>query len=80
MTLDELTALLKNHFPKNSLIECSGTLYHVTIRIVNKEFEGLSVLKRHQSIYRILNSLISNQTLHALTLITQTPQELNSLS
>jgi acid stress-induced BolA-like protein IbaG/YrbA len=80
MTLDELTNFLKTHFPNSSLIACSGSLYHVTIMIIDEQFEGLSPLKRHQRIYRALRPLIADQTLHALTLAPHTAEEYLSLS
>ena len=42
---------------------------------VGEVFEGLNVVKRQQFVYRILNSFITDGSLHALSIHTYTPAE-----
>ncbi len=80
MTLNDLQVFLQPFFPSSELVSCTGSLYHVVLTIVDQDFENLSSLKRHQKIYKILNPLIRDQTLHALTLKAYTPGEYIALS
>jgi BolA protein len=47
---------------------------HFSIVIVSEQFLDLSLVKRHQEIYRILEPLM-NKPIHALALKTYTPAE-----
>jgi len=75
MTLEDLQSFLQPFFPSSQKITCTGSLYHVVVTIVDPIFEEISTLKRHQQIYKALTPLLQDQTLHALTLKTYTPQE-----
>ena len=47
----------------------------VVLNIVSNVFEGLSRVKRQQKVYALLNDMIASGEIHAVTMITQTPEE-----
>ena len=47
----------------------------VRLRVVSIEFEGLSRVKRQQKIYGLLDELIKSGEIHAVTMLTLTPEE-----
>ena len=51
-----------------------GSESHFKLVLVSSDFEGLSLVKRHQKVYKILADELANGV-HALALNTLTPQE-----
>lgn len=47
---------------------------HFVVEIVSPKFEGLTSIKRHRLVYKIIDEEMGNPV-HALSLITKTPQE-----
>ncbi|CAN4117362.1 unnamed protein product [Withania somnifera] len=47
---------------------------HFTLKVVSKEFEGKSLVKRHRMIYNLLQEELQNG-LHALSIVAKTPSE-----
>ncbi|KZV37396.1 hypothetical protein F511_01264 [Dorcoceras hygrometricum] len=47
---------------------------HFNVRIVSRDFEGKSLVKRHRMVYDLLSDEL-NSGLHALSIIAQTPKE-----
>ncbi|KAG8492768.1 hypothetical protein CXB51_010242 [Gossypium anomalum] len=47
---------------------------HFNLRIVSKEFEGKSLVKRHRLVYRLLDGELQSG-LHALSMVAKTPSE-----
>ena len=45
------------------------------LRVISIEFEGLSKVKRQQKIYGLLDELIKSGEIHAVTMLTLTPEE-----
>ncbi len=43
--------------------------------VISPEFEGLSMLKEHQLVYKTVNAQIASGELHALTIRAYTPEE-----
>jgi len=41
--------------------------------VISSAFDGLSTVKQHQIIYRLLNEHIASGAIHALTIKAQTP-------
>tara|TARA_E500000331_G_scaffold344107_1_gene379911 strand:+ start:2095 stop:2328 length:234 start_codon:yes stop_codon:yes gene_type:complete len=48
----------------------------VVLNLVSNVFEGLSRVKRQQKVYALLNDMIASGEIHAVTIITQTPDEI----
>ena len=47
----------------------------VSLHIISVEFVGLNRVKRQQKIYGLLDELINSGEMHAVTMVTQTPEE-----
>ena len=45
------------------------------LRVISVEFEGLNRVKRQQKIYGLLDHLIKSGEIHAVTMVTLTPEE-----
>ena len=48
---------------------------HFIIEVTSAKFEGLTSLKRHRLVYSIVDDEVSNGPVHALSLVTKTPEE-----
>lgn len=66
--------LIEQHPDINWQVAGDGYSYQVTG--VGEAFAGLNKLKRQQLVYAVLNDAISDGRLHALTIHTFTPQEI----
>jgi acid stress-induced BolA-like protein IbaG/YrbA len=47
-----------------------------TAQVVSEQFAGLTTIKRHKLVYACVNDEITSGALHALTVVTKTPQEI----
>ena len=47
----------------------------VSLRVISGEFEGLTRVKRQQKIYGLLDDMIKSGEIHAVAMVTQTPEE-----
>ena len=47
----------------------------VSLRVISGEFEGLNRVKRQQKIYGLLHDMIKAGEIHAVSMVTQTPEE-----
>jgi len=45
---------------------------HIAVTVISDSFKGKSLVEQHQSIYKILDEEIKNQTIHALRIRTRT--------
>lgn len=70
----EIEHLLGETF-KNSTIVVDGDGYHYKVNIISDQFEGLSKVKRQQLVYRVLQELITEGKLHAITIYALTISE-----
>jgi BolA family transcriptional regulator, general stress-responsive regulator len=52
----------------------AGEQTHLSLHVVSRRFEGLSLRQRHQLVYAAAAPLLQG-SLHALKLVTQTPRE-----
>ncbi len=50
-----------------------GSKYYATV--ISPDFEGLSLLKKHQAVYKTVNEHITSGAIHALTIKAYTPDE-----
>lgn len=61
-------------------ITVTGEGNHFQLTVVGEMFEGMSSVKRQQSIYACLNSYIADGTIHAITMKVYTPAESQKVS
>lgn len=78
---DQLAAMIKTDLPdaKVTAEDMKGTGDHYQVAVVSSAFEGLSLVKRHQLVYKAVNSAMSSEAIHALSLDTSTPAEVASV-
>ncbi|MFT7234579.1 MAG: BolA protein [Methylophagaceae bacterium] len=83
-TIDQLETALAILNPSHLAIKDDSALHvghagntgggHYTVIIVSKQFDGLSLLKRHRLVYEAAGTLMK-QDIHALSIQARTPQE-----
>ena len=56
-----------------AIVTGDGGKYEATV--ISPAFEGLSMLKEHQLVYKTVNAQIASGELHALTIKAYTPEE-----
>lgn len=76
MTEDKLREMLTAAFPDAAITthDYTGGGDHWRVNIVAKEFEGKSLVERHQLVYKALGDSMK-QAIHALSLDTKAPSE-----
>lgn len=57
------------------LAKVDGDGYHYEITVVSPTFRNMSRVKRQQRIYALLKEWITEGSLHAVTMMTLTPEE-----
>jgi len=71
-----ITKFLQLQFPEAEIsfdgVDCSSRLV-----IISSQFEGLSILRRHKLVMSSLKHQFQSGEIHALSLITKTPEELS---
>ena len=77
---DQVESMIKTGLPdaKVAVQDLTGGGDHYQVAIVSSAFEGLSLVKRHQLVYKAVNSAMSSEAIHALSLETNTPSEVAS--
>ncbi len=77
---DQLETMIKAGLPDATVIaeDMKGTGDHYQVAVVSSAFEGLSLVKRHQLVYKAVNAAMSSDAIHALSLDTSTPDEVAS--
>jgi stress-induced morphogen len=75
ITADVLTAYIRQAMPdaKVWVTDRTGTMDHLSVRVVSDLFKGKSLLDRHRMIYQALNEPMKDGRIHALELETETP-------
>jgi len=71
----EITALIRRALPDAHVeaFDRTGTHDHYNLKIISKGFAGLAPLDRHRLVYKALGEALDDGRLHAVELITQTP-------
>jgi stress-induced morphogen len=74
---DQIEAMIKADLPDAQVTaeDLKGSGDHYQVAIVSSAFEGLSLVKRHQLIYKAVDSAMASAAIHALSLETSTPEE-----
>ena len=76
MTADDLKQLILNGFKnaKVQVIDTKGTGDHFSAIVISDEFEGKSLVQRHQMVYSTVSKILTKE-LHALQLKTFSSDE-----
>ena len=72
----DITELLKSQFPEAD-ISFDGEDCNSKVLIVSEQFEGLTSLQRHKLVLGALKEHFQSGQLHALSLSTKSPSEMN---
>lgn len=51
---------------------------HFKILVVSPDFQGKTPVQRHRMVYSLLNEELSTKGLHAVNIVTKTPEEYNN--
>ncbi len=78
----QVEAMIKAGLPDAEVAvqDLTGGGDHYQVAIVSSAFEGLSLVKRHQLVYKAVDSAMSSEAIHALSLETSTPSEVTAPS
>ena len=57
--------------------DTTGTSDHFKVVVISNTFEGMTLIKRHKLIYKILNQYITKE-IHALQIVAQTQEEFHN--
>lgn len=74
MSNEAVAELIRNQFP-DAQITVTGDGYKYQAEVISTTFEGVSKVKRHQSVYRAVSEAINSGEVHALTIVALTPNE-----
>ena len=74
MQPDEIKALLEASITESS-VEVSVDGSHVMVTVVSPIFEGMSPVKKQQTVYACLQEQIASGAIHAVHMKTHTPSE-----
>ncbi|MAM89300.1 MAG: cell division protein BolA [unclassified Hahellaceae] len=61
-------------------VKVGGDDYHFLVTVIGDVFEDLNAVKKQQYVYKQLNELIADGTVHAVTIKTYTPTEWSALN
>lgn len=77
---DQVESMIESALPDAQVAvqDLTGGGDHYQVAIVSSAFEGLSLIKRHQLVYKAVDSAMSSEAIHALSLKTNTPDEVAS--
>ncbi|CAG0911941.1 unnamed protein product [Cyprideis torosa] len=53
----------------------SGEGCNLGATVISPDFEGMSMIKEHKAVYKLVNDYIASGELHALTIKAYTPEE-----
>ncbi|MBT4161367.1 MAG: BolA/IbaG family iron-sulfur metabolism protein [Gammaproteobacteria bacterium] len=69
-----IESLLQERLP-GCRLELTSEGNKLSLKIASEEFEGLNRVKRQQIIYALLDEKIKSGEIHAVSMVTQTPEE-----
>ena len=73
---EQLTTMITNELPdaKVKVEDLTGGGDHYQATVVSEAFAGKTLVQQHQMVYTAVNSVMANESLHALALKTFTPE------
>lgn len=67
MTNEEIESIIETKLTgSKASVSGDGSKFEATV--ISNEFEGLSIVKKHQLIYKLLSDAITSGAIHALTI------------
>ena len=73
---EQLSTLIKGELPdaQVQVEDLTGGGDHYQATVISSAFAGKSLVQQHQMVYRAVNSVMADNSLHALALKTSTPE------
>ena len=78
MVADELLALIQQQ-AADIRFSVNGEGKNFSIEAISERFENMSRLQRQKEVFKLIKDLISDGTLHAISINAFTPEELRQL-
>ncbi|MDJ0554413.1 MAG: BolA family transcriptional regulator [Microcoleaceae cyanobacterium MO_207.B10] len=77
MNLQQVEGMIKAELPdaQVQVQDLTGGGDHLQAIVVSSQFEGKTLVKQHQMVYRAVQEAMDSEAIHALALKTYTPQE-----
>jgi len=74
MNPDDIQKIIESSLADSqAIVTGDGNKFEATV--ISSAFDGLSMVKEHQLVYKLLNEHISSGAIHALTIKSYTPEE-----
>ena len=79
---EQLSTLIKGELPdaQVQVEDLTGGGDHYQATIISEAFAGKTLVQQHQMVYKAVNSVMANESLHALALKTFTPDKWSAQS
>lgn len=74
MTPEDVKALIESGLTDCTAI-INGEGCNLEAIVISPDFEGMSMVKEHQAVYKLVNEHITSGALHALSIKAYTPEE-----
>lgn len=76
VTLEQVEAMIKTELP-DALVQMEDLKGgdHLQATVVSSQFEGKTLVKQHQMVYKALQGPLATEEIHALALKTYTPAQ-----
>jgi acid stress-induced BolA-like protein IbaG/YrbA len=76
ITLKQVEAMIQSELPDAQVqVQDLGGGDHLQAIVVSAEFEGKTLVKQHQMVYKAVKEAMATEAIHALALKTYTPEE-----
>ena len=74
MNPDDIQKIIESSLADSqAIVTGDGSKFEATV--ISSAFEGLSMVKEHQLVYKLVNDHINSGAIHALTIKAYTPEE-----
>ena len=79
---DQLSTLIKTELPDAEIQveDLTGGGDHYQATVVSEAFNGKTLVQQHQMVYKAVNGVMADNSLHALALKTFTPEKWAALT
>ncbi|OOC09546.1 MULTISPECIES: BolA family protein [Thioalkalivibrio] len=75
MEASQVAELIRAGLPDARSVEVTGGEGKFEARVISPQFEGMSRVKKHQTVYATVREQIDSGELHALSIVALTPEE-----
>lgn len=80
MNTQDIQAAIESAFPTDLVVAESADNVHFYITVVSEQFSGISKIKQHKMVKDLFTEQFVDETIHAMSLKTYTPEKWAKLS